>query len=938
MSTLRLLTFFLLLLPFGAGALVADERENCFSCDIKVKSLKKPIELRGSWLFTRDDLPENKEAETDTSNWVVLETPGPWSKAYGDGQFFEVGWYRGNFNFSPKLIGKKAVFYIDAYMSRLQIFLDGKEIMAREGRHTHERYYSIQPIPVVIDITKPEHVITVRIDTRLMMGVYQLPFQLRPYRDFDPVITFYQLYGGELRNISAYIILMFGLFFITVYFRTRYALYLVAGLTGIGIFPFYAFPHDNMIKLFNPEKLWVLHYIGISCMALGHVTYSQYFHKVTPRINRVNYIVVALLAGLFVAMAFRFNMLVFQLARKVTFVYSVGMAMHLVWNCFHALRANRRLLVLFVGETFFFCCSVHDILLALGFIKSTSLIFIGTLVATTSILYLTAIIFSETFVQNRQLLVHVEQANQNLEETVATRTRDLYEKKQNLSLVLQSLPEGILTVDASFRVLPEYSMALEHILESAHIEGRDVFQLLFAHSSVAMDVQAQMRSSLEFSFGETEMNFDVNRDLLVREFQTSIRNQIKVLSLGWSAVLNESGNVNKVLLTVSDVTQVKRLERESQFAKLRSKIIEAVMGGTVQRIQDFINAAQMNLRPFVEALKTGQLDAEQLTALYREVHTIKGNARSFDLMDLAENAHQVESEFAELKRRSEVMESEQIQYILNQLLEALQHIQGIKSEVLAKLNKSDGGGTHDIHPRLWKMFKARWQNLTPEQMVQKMPDFRNDLEMVGFRQAAPYFSTLSRGFDEVAASLKKPAPTIHIDIPEDLFFDPALAKSMNDILVHMIRNSLDHGIELPDARRAAGKADRGNILISFRPQGRGFILDYADDGRGLNLVKIRARAEVLGLPEAQATTPDQLVQSIFAHGFSTADRVSDVSGRGVGMEVVAKEMRNWKARLRWNKINQVTPESQVLPVDVSILFPSGSILADETPSEVRLAL
>jgi HPt (histidine-containing phosphotransfer) domain-containing protein len=930
--------FALLFCLFWGGQLMAQSRDNCFSCAIKVKSLKRPLDLRGRWLFTREDLPENKNPETDTSSWVTVEAPGPWSKAYNDGEYFEVGWYRGNFRFHSRLVGKKAVFYVDAYMSRLQIFLDGQEIMAREGQHTHERYYSIQPIPVVFNITKSRHVITMRVDTRLMVGVYQLPFQLRPYREFDPVITFYQLFGGEIRNIAAYILLMFGLFFLAVYARTHYSLYLVAGLTGIGIFPFYAFPHDNMIKLINPEKLWILHYIGISCMACGHVTYSQYFWKTTPRINRINFIVVAALAGLFVAMSFRFNMLIFQIIRKVTFLYSLAMAIHLVWNCYHAFLANKRLWVLFVGETFFFLCSVHDILLALGIIKSTSLIFVGTLVATSSILYWTAIIFAETFMQNRQLLRHVEQVNHNLERTVAARTHDLYEKKQNLSLILQSLPEGIMTFDANFRILPEYSMALERILESAHIEGRDVFQLLFAHSSVAMDVQAQMRSALEFSFGESDLNFEANKDLLVHEFQTSIRGEIKVLALGWSAVVTENNQVDKVLLTVSDVTQVKRLERESQMAKLRTKIIEAVMNGSVTRIQDFVVGAQDALRPFVDAMKVEQLSEEQLAALYREVHTIKGNARTFDLMDLAENAHRVESEFAELKRRSGQMESEQVIYILQDLLDALHHIERIKIDILAQLSRSENAESQDVHPRLWRMFKSRWEHLTAEHAEQELPELQHDIQMMSYRQVQPYFASLANAFDEVAASLNKPIPTVDLHIPEDLFMDPALAKSLNDVLVHMIRNSLDHGIELPDARRSANKPEQGRVTITFRPQGRGFILDYADDGRGLNLEKIRNRAVQLNLKEAQASDPEQLVQSIFAHGFSTAERVTDVSGRGVGMEVVAKELRTWKARLRWNQLAQVTPESQLLPFDVSILFPAGTVLASHSTPEIRIAL
>ncbi len=916
----------------------AAERDDCFSCEIKVKSLRKPLELRGKWLFTRDDKPENKNPETDTSNWVTVATPGPWSKAYRDGEYFDVGWYRGNFTFANKLIGKKAVFYVDAYMSRLQIFQDGELVLRRDGQHSHERFYSIQPIPVVIDITKPNHVITMRIDTHIMIGVYQLPFQLRPYKDFDPTITFYQMFGGEVRNIAAYVLFTFGLFFLLVYSRTHYKLYMVAGLTGIGIFPFYAFPHDNLVKLFPLEKLWILHYVGISCMALGHVTYSQYFHKITPRINKMNYIVVALLGGMFVAMTFRFNMHIFQIIRKLTFLYSLWMAMHLVWNCYFAVRANSRLLVLFLGEFFFWACSVHDILLALGIIQSTSLIFIGTLVATSSILYLTAVIFAETFMQNKHLLAHVEQVNQNLEQTVAIRTQDLYEKKQNLSLILQSLPEGILTIDPSLRILPEYSLALETILETQHIEGRDIFQLLFAHSTVALDMQSQMRSILEFSFGESDLNFDTNRELFVKEFQTNMRGRVKTLALGWSPVLTADGTVAKILLTVSDVTQVKALEQESQMARLRSKIVEAIMGGSIQRIHDFVETAQKALQPFVSSLKESQLSEIQIASLYREVHTIKGNARTFDLLDLAETAHHVETDLTELKRRSEHMDSEQIQFILQNLIAALQHFEDIKDDVMNRLQWQGSKDLQQVDPKLWNMFKARWQHLSDEHLAERISSLQQDIQVLSYRQVQPYFQGLVHAFDDVAQGLGKPAPEIHLEISEELYVDPALLKSINDVLVHLIRNSLDHGIELASSRQALHKPERGQIRIGFRRQTKGFVIDYADDGGGLNLEKIRQRALQLGFAEAQSSSPEQWVQTIFMHGMSTAEKVSDVSGRGVGMEVVAQELRQWKARLRWNQMAQLGPDAKMLAFDISVLFPTGSSYISQTSQEVRMAL
>lgn len=111
-------------------------------------------------------------------------------------------------------------------------------------------------------------------------------------------------------------------------------------------------------------------------------------------------------------------------------------------------------------------------------------------------------------------------------------------------------------------------------------------------------------------------------------------------------------------------------------------------------------------------------------------------------------------------------------------------------------------------------------------------------------------------------------------------------------LEHMLRNSVAHGLETPEQRRAAGKPEEGEIAIRLRREGSEIVLEVADDGAGLNRAAIRRRAEERGLVEAGAVLSDaELDAMIFAAGFSTADQVSQLAGRGVGMDVVHNEVR-----------------------------------------------
>ena len=124
---------------------------------------------------------------------------------------------------------------------------------------------------------------------------------------------------------------------------------------------------------------------------------------------------------------------------------------------------------------------------------------------------------------------------------------------------------------------------------------------------------------------------------------------------------------------------------------------------------------------------------------------------------------------------------------------------------------------------------------------------------------------------------------------EETEIDKNMVDLIYDPMVHMIRNSADHGIETPAERRAAGKSEAGTITLKAFHGGGNVIIEIVDDGRGLNVEKIRQKAIEKGMiDETDQPTDQELYNLILAPGFSTADKITDVSGRGVGMDVVKK--------------------------------------------------
>lgn len=125
----------------------------------------------------------------------------------------------------------------------------------------------------------------------------------------------------------------------------------------------------------------------------------------------------------------------------------------------------------------------------------------------------------------------------------------------------------------------------------------------------------------------------------------------------------------------------------------------------------------------------------------------------------------------------------------------------------------------------------------------------------------------------------------------DTELDKSVVEQIGDPLTHLIRNAIDHGIEMPEVRRAAGKPECGTLTLHAYHESGGIMIEVADDGAGLNTQKIRAKAVQKGLISADASLSETVIaQLIFEPGFSTSDNISNISGRGVGMDVVKRNI------------------------------------------------
>jgi two-component system, chemotaxis family, sensor kinase CheA len=150
------------------------------------------------------------------------------------------------------------------------------------------------------------------------------------------------------------------------------------------------------------------------------------------------------------------------------------------------------------------------------------------------------------------------------------------------------------------------------------------------------------------------------------------------------------------------------------------------------------------------------------------------------------------------------------------------------------------------------------------------------------------FNRFPRMLRDLAAKLGKKVELVQVGEATEL--DKGLVEKITDPLTHLVRNSCDHGIEMPAERVAKGKPEHGTITLIASHQGGSIVIEVRDDGKGLNREKLLAKARERGIDAPDTMTDSEVWGLIFAPGFSTAEQVTDVSGRGVGMDVVKKNI------------------------------------------------
>jgi two-component system chemotaxis sensor kinase CheA len=251
----------------------------------------------------------------------------------------------------------------------------------------------------------------------------------------------------------------------------------------------------------------------------------------------------------------------------------------------------------------------------------------------------------------------------------------------------------------------------------------------------------------------------------------------------------------------------------------------------------------------------------------------------------------------------------------------LDHVMNIVGELIIEktqleaLTRTLGQGTAQQQARLTSHELGK----IARNLDRKLNELQKSVIEIRMVPVGQIYSKLSRTVRKLARDLNKEIELVLRG--EDTELDKMMVEELTDPLMHIIRNALDHGIEPPDERRSKGKSPVGRVILNAYQQGNSVVIDVTDDGRGIDPEKIRKVALQRGLIGEKETIDQQRANELlFTPGFSTAKQVSEISGRGVGLDVVKRNIQELKGTIEvMTRVGEGTTFRISLPITLAII-------------------
>lgn len=447
---------------------------------------------------------------------------------------------------------------------------------------------------------------------------------------------------------------------------------------------------------------------------------------------------------------------------------------------------------------------------------------------------------------------------------------------KKISILLDNAGQGFLTFDNSFKVDDQYSIECEKLLGES-IAKEDITDLLLSDEKT----KEFFKNTINLAINEQN---PIKRNSYISLLPQSIIINKKAIKLEYKILDSEY-----VMMILTNITSQKKLEKKVKKEQETLKMTVAIVSDIhifydiTKEYREFLQ----NIDSIVDITKSPK---QNLELLYRTIHTFKGSFSQLYMSDIVEFLHNIEntlSEFAfddsiDNDTLKEFLKEHDFTHNYNSTMQTIKEILGeefVNSHNFLKIELSD---IESLQEKISKVL-SNHNETTPEceEILCQVQSFSNQ-KLYDLLKPYGKFSY------NLATRMGKEIYDFDIEGSRDFGISREF-KPFIKSLIHVFRNAVDHGIEIPEIRVQSGKDEIGFIGCAFSFDDKYLTISISDDGKGIDKAKITTKLNALGI-DTTNMSEEEILKSIFVQNLSTKDEVSDISGRGVGMSAVKIEL------------------------------------------------
>lgn len=430
------------------------------------------------------------------------------------------------------------------------------------------------------------------------------------------------------------------------------------------------------------------------------------------------------------------------------------------------------------------------------------------------------------------------------------------EAKKETTEIMDTVTTGLFLLDKDLNIGSQYSKQLENLIGQKNVGGKNLLDVLAGFID-AKDLNTTNDFVAQLYNPRTKERLIASLNPLIRQ-KVHVDGNERFLDFNFRRVYHGKA-ITRVLANVEDVTDAvlleQKMEQEREQNDVQLEMLSTILQADRDSLNDFINNTKQRIQSINSVLKvqdeSGMSLYEKVNAIYREVHSMKGEASALKLSGFTNMAENFEANLNRLKQTPK-LSGENFLGLTVQLEELIRLTHTIE-DLLSKI-----GGTAPV------VLEGQ-QPAAPQTTRSRYADFVADIAKRNKKEAAFTYSGLE------STGNKK------------------MDRVITEIAIQLLRNAVVHGIEKPEVRNQRGKLTVGHVHMGLKYHGDRFVLTFEDDGNGIDYQAIAQKAVKLGrYTEEEAAKLDKqtLVSLLFTPGFSTADDSTEDAGRGVGLDII----------------------------------------------------